>query len=104
MRSSLIQRALVLLAAVCLAASVPVPSSAQQTQSQQQTGDKKQQKKSGGSAKATTKSAPVKADDADKLTPERMSTRGLHKGGKDKSATGNASSTTDSTSKQDSQK
>lgn len=83
MPRTLILRATLLLAGICLAASIPSTSFAQQTQGQQPTADQ-QKKKPSGSAKATaTKPPPAPAKDADKLTPERMSTRGLHKGNSD---------------------
>ncbi len=70
--------ATVLMAAVCLPGLVSVMAFAQQTQAQQPTTDQ-QKKKTTGASKSTNKNAPAKADDADKLTPDRMSTRGLHR-------------------------
>jgi hypothetical protein len=105
MPKSLIPRATVLLAAICLAASTPSATSAQQAQGQQQTAD--QQKKSSASAKPTAaKTPPAPAKDADKLTPERMSTRGLHKGNSDQGGKQDPKPKQDqqSTTKPDSQK
>ncbi len=81
MHKTSLRRAILLLAAICLAASIPSIAFAQQTQSQPSSDQQK--KKPSGSAKATTKTPPAPAKDADKLTPERMSTRGLHKGNSD---------------------
>lgn len=70
--------ATLLMAAVCLPGSAPVLAFAQQTQAQPQTTDQ-QKKKTTASTKPAAKNAPSKAEDADKLTPDRMSTRGLHR-------------------------
>lgn len=67
---------------MCLPASIPSTCFAQQTQSQQ-TADQQKKKPSRSAQTTATKTPPAPASDADKLTPERMSTRGLHKGNSD---------------------
>ena len=54
------------------------PSFTQQTQSQP-TSNQQNNQGTGSRSNGSKKAPPKKADDADKLTPDRMSTRGLHR-------------------------
>ena len=106
MRKILIRRAIFLPAAMLLLLLFPYTSLAQSTQSSTQQTTDSSKNKPGDASKTAPKNPPHKATDADALKPERMSTRGLHKGGKDKSGKqgGESSDQSGSSTKPDSQK
>ena len=76
---------LLLTAALCLV--LTGPSFGMQTQTQTPAAAQQNSKPAGKSEKgASTNAAPAKSKDADKLSNERMSTRGLHKQAKSDAA------------------
>jgi hypothetical protein len=95
------------LIAGCIGLTSTIYLVAQQAQDKQQP-SAQQQKKTTGSAKATPAKTPVKVEDADKLSNEPMSTRGMHRGSSQPSDKSNGQSTSkgdqQSTTKPDSQK
>ena len=111
MSSSLVRRAIHSLVVGCLA--MALAGSSLTALAQDKNADSQQQKKSNktgkGSAKDSTEAKPAeRSSEADKLSNERMVTRGLHKGGSDKDKSGKqdagSSNKSDSSAKQESQK